>query len=127
MMSGASIAAMALEQAELAEIEGIEPVRFSWDDISTFPPFPFPFIGGYVPEGFEPLLDDDGEPIQLFCDSSGFGSSSELALTADQVVDELRRLVLEFGQTANRKPAHLYGAIVEAGQFQVYLGVFRKC
>jgi len=62
-----------------------------------------PFLGDYVPEGFH-LIDT------LFVDSSGWGTSHEAALTQEQFL-------------ASLKVGRGY-AIVEAGEFQVYVGVF---
>jgi len=66
---------------------------------------PFPNIGNYRPEGWK-LVDE------LFCDSSGFGSRNEPALTYEQLIE-----TLEVGKGY---------AIIEVGQFQVYVGVFDK-
>lgn len=66
---------------------------------------PFCFLGDYCPEGWE-MIDT------LFCDSSGWGSESEPALTFNQMCDRL-------------KPGLGY-AVIEQGQFQCYVGVFRK-
>jgi len=65
----------------------------------------FPFIGDYRPRGYK-LVDTH------FVDSSGFGSDSEPALTIQQ-----------FSQTIEANFAY---AIIEAGQFQVYVGKFAK-
>lgn len=64
-----------------------------------------PFLGSWVPEGWY-LLDG------MMVDSSGFGSSTELALTAAQFLQNL-----EVGKGY---------AIIESGEFQVYMGVFGK-
>jgi hypothetical protein len=62
-----------------------------------------PFIGDYVPEGF--YLEDS-----LFVDTSGFGSESEPAMTQEMF---FKRLTV----------GKAY-AVIEAGEFQVYVGVF---
>lgn len=64
-----------------------------------------PFLGSFVPEGW---YIEDG----LFVDSSGFGGSSEPALTREQFLTRL-------------EPGKGY-AIIESGEFQVYVGVFGK-
>ncbi len=69
-------------------------------------PLPFPHIGHHEPDGFTA----DGDPWMV--DSSGFGSPGELALTQDQLFDKL--------QTGKAY------AIVEAGQFQLYIQQFTK-
>ncbi|HDY89155.1 MAG TPA: hypothetical protein ENH82_13700 [bacterium] len=53
------------------------------------------------------LLDD-----QLFVDHSGFGANDEPALTADQFLEKVKE---GFGY-----------AIVEQGQFQLYVGVYKR-
>jgi hypothetical protein len=65
----------------------------------------FPFIGDYTPKGWEKVDEH-------FVDSSGFGGPTEPALTQQSFY---RRL----------QAGHGY-AITEAGQFQVYIGEFRK-
>lgn len=55
---------------------------------------------------------------RLFCDNSGLGSPSEPALTASQTIEKVNNLLDKNGQ--------LYGAILEAGQFQVYIGIYLK-
>lgn len=56
--------------------------------------------------------------VELFCDSSGFGSPDEPALTLTALIDELKRITNERGT--------VYTAITGQGQFQVYVGVFQK-
>ena len=70
-----------------------------------FTSLPFPFIGTYEPKGWTKI----GES---FVDASGFGSEGEPALTINQFINRL---------TAG----HGY-AIIEAGQFQVYIGEYVK-
>lgn len=58
----------------------------------------------------------------LFCDKTGMGAPDEPALTPDQLKEKLHAAVLlaiPFGRTVGF-------AIVEEGQFQVKVGVFRK-
>ena len=69
-------------------------------------PIPFPMIGDYVPEGWEP----DGEP--LFVDTSGLGSPNEPALTLPQLFEKL-----EVGRGY---------AFTQQGQFQAYLQKFKQ-
>ena len=63
-----------------------------------------PFLGSYVPRGFE--LEKE-----LFVDSSGFGASDEPAMTYERFLNNL-----EIGKAY---------AVTEAGQFQVYVGVYK--
>jgi hypothetical protein len=67
--------------------------------------FPFPFLGDYVPPGWEKVNE-------LFCDSTGVGRDSELALSVRQLID-----CLEEGKGY---------AVYEQGQFQAYIGVYER-
>jgi hypothetical protein len=105
------------EAHERAELEGLVPTHIRDIDLERIPPFPFPFIGDYIPEGWEQARDIDGDPVTLFCDSSGFGSESEPALTVKQLIGKLREY---------KRSGDSYGfAITQVGQFQVYVGVFK--
>lgn len=55
---------------------------------------------------------------ELFCDSSGFGLDTEPALTPAQATDKVNQLIKDNGQ--------LYASITNQGQFQVYVGLFKK-
>ncbi len=71
--------------------------------------WPFPSLGSYRPGGWK-LVD------AIFCDSSGIGEEGEPALTRSQL---WRRLEQDLDKG--------YGyAIIGVGEFQVYVGVFRK-
>ena len=64
-----------------------------------------PFIGDHRPKGWRLVK-------KYFVDSSGFGAENEPALTFNQFVSNVK---LGYGY-----------AIIEQGQFQVYIGEFRK-
>ena len=64
-----------------------------------------------VPENYE-------EVETLFCDSSGFGSASEPALTREEAIDKTRELIEKFGE--------LYSGLTGIGQFQVYVTLYKK-
>jgi hypothetical protein len=55
---------------------------------------------------------------ELFCDSSGFGGSSERALTKYEATARVTELLAEHGP--------LYVARTGTGQFQVYMSLFKK-
>lgn len=55
---------------------------------------------------------------ELFADSSGFGAPDEPALTVCQFEKETKELLKEHGA--------LYAVVTRAGQFQVYVGFFKK-
>lgn len=65
-----------------------------------------PNIGDFRPKQFKLIR-------KLFVDASGFGGADEAALTFEQFVKEA-------------KVGKAY-AIIEAGQFQIYVGEFEKC
>jgi len=70
-----------------------------------------PNLGDYRPKGWE-LVET------LFVDSSGFGRSSEPAMTQGQFFQWIADAFDE---------GHDYGyAVIESGQFQVYVGVFKR-
>ena len=77
------------------------------------PPFPFPFLGDYVPHGWEKLEDE------LFVDKTGMGADYESALTVEQFKAECIRLYRE------NYPSGVAFAITQEGQFQLYVGVYR--
>jgi hypothetical protein len=64
-----------------------------------------PSLGDYRPRGWKLVKT-------LFVDSSGFGAPDEPALTIDQFYSKVKA---GFGY-----------AVIEAGQFQVYVGVFER-
>jgi hypothetical protein len=67
-------------------------------------------------------MDQKGLKIveTLFCDSSGFGSAYERALTKDQAKSEVKRII------DKNKKIDLFVGITDIGQFQVYVTVFKK-
>lgn len=104
MMSLETICELANDSGKLAESLGLEPFFIEHQEqIDSMPPFPD--LGNYEPSGWLRVNT-------LFCDSSGFGSSGEPALTPEQI-----RAELKIGRGY---------AIVETGQFQLYLGEFKR-
>jgi hypothetical protein len=65
------------------------------------------------------LGDEYQEVDTLFCDSSGFGRSYEPALTKEQA----RMRVADW---LKREKGPLYAGITGAGQFQVYVTLYKK-
>lgn len=68
--------------------------------------------------GMDFATDDFEEVETLFCDSSGFGSSSEPALTESEAKDAVNRLLEDHGT--------LYGGLTGIGQFQVYVTLYKR-
>lgn len=117
MMDLATIRNMSRDAAATAAEEDRIPFAVEREDLEDWkatlamgklPKLPFPSIGDHVPAGFE--IIEDGE---LFVDSSGLGSESDPAIT-------IRSLIMDHIQ-----PGFAY-AITSIGQFQIYIGKFRK-
>lgn len=114
MMSPETIRSLSRDAAAKAAREHKAPFIVWPEDLNEwkaklangqYPSFPFPFIGDYKPRGFRKVNE-------YFVDSSGFGAPGEPALTVSQFLDKLRSG---------------YGyAITEIGQFQLYVGEYRK-
>lgn len=91
-----------------------------------------PYLGDYVPEGWrtatwadvplrKPRGSDwwNGDQACLFVDSSGWGDADEPAITFGEADTFVTRLLDVDGRT--------WGVgIVQAGQFQVYIGLYIK-
>lgn len=114
MMSLEAIQQQSDEAAKRAAAENQEPyVLESPAEAERFLDrggFPFPFLGSYVPENWRETEQ------RWFVDSSGFGRDDEPALSARQFCSALRAY-------AEENPTYGY-AVVEAGQFQVYVAAF---
>ena len=98
----ATIQAMSEEAALTAEEEGQEPAVYNGDFEAICP---IPNLGTYIPEGWDKVNE-------YFVDSSGFGTEGEPALTIEQFKSKLIK-------------GRGY-AVIEAGQFQVYVGEFEQ-
>ena len=103
MYSLETINSMNRKVTNKAEHHGLRPFVAECDNDKKV--FKCPNLGDYVPKGWEKIED-------LFVDSSGWGSLGEPALTKEQFLAKVRK---GFGY-----------AITERGQFQVYIGVFKK-
>ncbi len=113
MMSIETIHAMARRAARLSRERHQEPYHpQSLSEIDKFPPFPFPFLGPRCPRGWK-----RADKV-WFVDSSGFGREGEPALTIAQFKRELR-------EWFEHHPACGF-AVIEAGQFQVYVAAFER-
>jgi hypothetical protein len=96
---------MSQKAAVRAAREHRKPYILEQDDFIEPELVRFPFLGTYVPKGWVMVKT-------FFVDSSGFGDESEPSLTHDQFIKKL---------TVGRGYA-----IIEAGEFQVYVGEFVK-
>jgi len=108
---------MNAEAGEAAREQEVEPLLLTADEyegLSTVSAVGgFPNLGDYADE-----IDDEHERVEtLFCDSSGFGSPNEPALTQEQLDGKVKELLGEHDEL-------LFG-IVEVGQFQLHLGVWQ--
>jgi len=112
MLGTDTIRSMQQEAAEQAAREKRVPFVY-WPNDDLGPPFPFPNLGDYVPDGWERI-------DEFMVDSSGFGSSSEPADTPEQLRTRIEREIAAH-------PGETVGwAIIEVGQFQVVVGEFTK-
>jgi hypothetical protein len=115
------------EATEKARAEGVAPVKLTESDIRRFPDgITILSLGDHCPSGYrrvslEKLGHADLHGVYMgdnqgfgayFVDASGFGSPGEPALTLEQFRDVLI-------------PGYYY-AVVEAGEFQVKVGVFER-
>ncbi len=103
----------AIRAARLAKVRGLEPKVLCSRDLQEGLTCirDIPFLGDYVPPGFEFVR-------KYFVDNSGLGQPDEPALTADQFLAAIRKNVLS-------DESYGYG-ILEVGQFQVYVGEYRR-
>lgn len=118
MMSPATIAAMSRKAVRDSRAAGKLPLVIEEEDLAPGVLEQhlrhIPFLGDRNPKGFTPLRDEDGFITEHFVDSSGFGSPGEPAETWDRFCGAVRE----------RGANHAY-SISQAGQFQVYIRVFR--
>ena len=109
-----TIRQMNQEAADRALGEQSIPYRMdSLDELDEWPPFPFPHLG-YACEEVDKTHD---RLDTLFVDSSGYGSVGEAAMTMRAFTDRLCLLSEAHGS--------LLLAVEEAGQFQVYVAVWK--
>jgi hypothetical protein len=112
MLSAEYIASQSRAAAVWAAAQELEPyVPASTQEVLRWNRFTFPYFGDYRPFGWV-LVET------LFCDSSGLGYEDDPALT----VDGLKRKVIDW---LNRD-ATVGFAVLDAGEFQVYVGVFSQ-
>lgn len=119
MMSASAICQMSREIAEEAAEEARAPFIVDIHDIEEFQAgrmrrIRIPNFGDYVPAGWERVGNDYDD--WFFCDKTG-GPKDGPALTIDEFVARLAANVREH-------PEYGY-AIVEEGQFQLYVAAFR--
>lgn len=115
MLSYSYIQEQSREQGEIARAEGKEPqpveqAVVTYQSTGTFAGLPF--LGDYVPEGW---VRCDIEP--LFVDATGRGHKSEPALTIPAFIKTLRKY-------AKARDNYAVG-IIEAGECQVYIALYR--
>jgi len=112
MMGLAEIKHRNSEAAKKARRKAKPPRQFFSEDHLDRHATNIPNFGDHRPEGWT-LLDD---PEPLFVDATGLGLESEPALTITGYKKRLLELFKEH-------PEYGY-AIIEAGPFQIYIGVF---
>jgi len=106
MMSIEYIKSINKEKEAEAKNNNLRPIKvFTDGDVDVDKLRNIKHIGDYRPNGFE-LVNT------FFVDSSGLGGADEPAMTFGQLIEIVR--------------GDRYYAIIEAGQFQVYIGEFKK-
>lgn len=114
MLSGLQILEFAQEAARNAEARNLQPASIRAFDPGQPQEFvrTIPFLGSYIPAGWQPAGFDD-----LFVDSTGIAGDHEAALSLRQFAARLYDL---------KRTGENYGlGIIEAGEFQVYVRVYR--
>lgn len=113
MMSVEHIVHENREAARRAAAENKTPFVFAEpSEVDPSKPLPIPYLGDYVPEGWE-------RTAEHFVDTSGAGREDEPALTAAQFV----RVVLD----AMAEATDVVGwAVTSVGQFQAHVGEYHK-
>ncbi len=113
MISLEHIKQLSDEAAVQAAEENKQPFVF-WDDADIQSNLRnIPNIGSHEPEGWE----EYGKP--LFADKSGFGNPDEPSLTFAHLTGAIRAII-------DRSAKSVGFAIVEEGQFQLYIQPFRR-
>jgi hypothetical protein len=106
MMSLSAIQELSRKKARMAAREKMVPMMIYPEDLGSLDQIGgIPNIGDYRPKGYV-LVDT------YFVDKTGLGRESEPALTIDSFLKKM-------------KANHAY-AIIEEGQFQLYVGEFSK-
>lgn len=146
MYSGSDILGFQQEAAAVAAREGHEPIVLFSEETAFEDVRHSPFLGDYLPEGWEPLLFTTIEPYVdsevaalinkaqgecasqlegetiLFCDVSGFGQDDERALSVKQLAQVAPALV----QAAAELDVNFGALLYEVGQFQGYVRIVQK-
>ena len=115
MMSLSQITEWSAEAAKDAAQNKLQPYVY-WDnaEVDKLDIFPFPFVGTHVPEGWRPI----GKARMV--DASGFGGVNEPALTTEQARNWIHGLLKNHGEN------EVGFAVVEQGQFQVYVQAYKE-
>jgi hypothetical protein len=110
MLSMEQIVSMADDQGKKAKRHGLKPYLLKNFDADTFQTFPFPNIGSYVPSGWELVT-------YKTVDKTGMGYESEPALTI--------RAFVQWIKECKKSSTNFAMAIIEEGEFQVVIGLFK--
>lgn len=114
MMSYSTIQAMAREAGDEARANRKLPwVFFNEDEITKETLRHLPFLGYYVPEDWE-------RHEEFFMDATDMGDEDGPAMTFRAILEKMKEVQRENGK---RNPGW---AIFEAGQFQVWIGLYYK-
>jgi hypothetical protein len=106
MMSLETIRSLSYEAGIAAARRNLKPFALEAGDVDNMPPFPFPNLGDHIPDGW--YIEDT-----LFVDKYELGGP---ALSVYGLKETLRPM----------EGTGVGLAIIEEGQFQLYIGIFKK-
>ena len=110
MLSMDQIVSMAEDQGKKAKKAGYKPYILKHLHVDTLQTFPFPNVGDYRPAGWELLQ-------YRTCDKTGMGDEDEPAMTVRGLKEWIKQL--------QRSDDNYAMAIIEEGEFQVVIGLFK--
>ena len=110
MLSSEQIVSMAEDQGKRAKKLGQKPYILKHLNVDTLQTFPFPNIGSYRPSGWE-LVD------YKLVDKTGLGYDYEPALSTTRFMQWIK--------DCQKSDTNYAMAIIEEGEFQVVIGLFK--
>lgn len=110
MLSSEQIVSMAEDQGKKAKRLGQKPYILKHLKVDKLQSFPFPNIGDYRPAGWELVT-------YKTCDKTGWGDKDEPALTV--------RGLIAWIKDCQKSDTNFAMAIIEEGEFQVVIGLFK--
>jgi len=111
---------------EKGDVTALKTYARGADPAPTECPIQFPNLGGHVARNWEPVLDAEGAQEYLFCQKEVYlFQADKHGATLSTLSQIPNGCALTQGELADKlKPGFGYG-IIEEGQFQLCLGLFR--